>query len=110
MKIIPTILIITFGLISSNLSIAASGLSVGQVKSITWFEEHNGVLIKQDNMQDLGGCGRSDYYILNDQHPHFKEIYSLILSSHISSQPLRLHIDGCYEGISKIKHMSSTKE
>ena len=107
-NIIYTILFLictsTFG--SAN---AASGGSTGKIITIQWYEGHTGVLVKQVGMSDLGGCGRSDYYILDDKHPYFKEIYSLILSAHISSQPLALSIDGCIQGISRIKHITSSK-
>ncbi|MDX1303036.1 hypothetical protein [Photobacterium sp.] len=92
-----------------NVAMAASGGSSGKIKTILWYEGHIGVLVKQEGMSDLGGCGRADYYILDDKHPYFKEIYSLILSAHISSQPLNLHLDGCVQGISRIKHISSNK-
>ncbi|MBW3532990.1 hypothetical protein [Shewanella sp. NKUCC06_TVS] len=88
---------------------AASGGSTGKITIITWYEGHTGVLIKQEGMSDLGECGRSDYYILDDKHPYFGEIYSLILSSHITSQSLSLHLDGCIQGLSRIKHITSSK-
>ena len=88
---------------------AASGESFGKITTIQWYEGHTGVLVKQVGMSDLGGCGRADYYILGDKHPYFKEIYSLILSAHISSQPLALSVDGCIQGMSRIKHIKSNK-
>ncbi|MBA6233512.1 MULTISPECIES: hypothetical protein [unclassified Colwellia] len=107
-NIIYTILFLvctsTFG--SAN---AASGVSTGKITTIHWYEGHTGVLVKQIGMSDLGGCGRADYYILDDTHSYFNEIYSLILSAHISSQSLSLSIDGCIQGISRIKHITSSK-
>ncbi|MET1254868.1 hypothetical protein [Aliikangiella maris] len=88
---------------------AASGSSIGKITTVLWYEGHVGVLIRQENMSDLGGCGRSDYYMLDDQHPYFKEIYSLILSAHIASQPLELSVADCVQGISRIKHVRSNK-
>ena len=96
-------------LVCGNSAIAASGSSNGKIKTILWYEGHTGVLVSQENMSDLGGCGRSDMYILDDQHAYFKEIYALILSAHISDQPLILSIDGCAQGVSRIKHISSNK-
>lgn len=87
----------------------AAGNSTGKIITVYWHEGHTGVLIQQVGMSDLGGCGRSDYYILDDGHPYFKEIYSLILSAHMTSQPLTLNLDGCIQGISRIKHVSSSK-
>jgi hypothetical protein len=95
-------------LFSVNLA-AAAGHSTGKITTLLWYEGHIGLLIKQEGMSDLGGCGRGDYYILDDQHPYFKEIYSLILSAHLASQPLEIHLNGCVQGISRIKHVSSYK-
>ncbi len=57
------------------------------------------------------GSGKSTLFklILDEEHPFFKEIYSLILSAHIASQPLHLNLNGCVQGISRIKHVSSFK-
>ncbi|WP_454829414.1 hypothetical protein [Pseudoxanthomonas wuyuanensis] len=88
---------------------AASGSSQGRIKTIQWFEGHTGALIAQDNMSDLGGCGRSDYYILDSQHPYFKEIYSLLLAAHMSDQSVSLTLEGCLQGMSRIKHVQSTR-
>jgi hypothetical protein len=104
--ILPVISIFIF--FSSQL-FAASGNSSGKVTTLLWYQGHTGLLVKQEGMSDLGGCGRADYYILDDQHPYFKEIYSLILSAHISSQSLAFTLDGCTQGISRIKHVTSTK-
>lgn len=93
----------------TSTTFAATGSSSGLIEVIRWYEGHTGVLIIQDqkNMSDLGGCGRSDYYILDETQPFFKEIYSLVLSAHIAKQPLTFTIDGCVEGISRIKHVRS---
>jgi hypothetical protein len=96
-------------LISSSALFAASGASNGKITTLLWYQGHTGLLLKQEGMSDLGGCGRADYYILDNQHPFFKEVYSLILSAHISSQPLRLVVEDCTQGISRIKHVTSNK-
>lgn len=88
---------------------AASGSSQGRIKAIRWYQGHTGVLIVRDNMSDPGGCGRSDHYILDDQHPYFREIYSLLLATHLSDQPVSLTIEGCLQGLPKIKHVQSTR-
>lgn len=88
---------------------AASGSSQGRIRTILWYEGHTGALIVQDNMSDLGGCGRADLYILDDQHPYFKEIYSLLLAAHASDQPVTLTLDGCVQGMSRISNVKSTR-
>lgn len=107
-KNILAFLLFSLAVLSGQVN-AASGGSSGKITRMLWYEGHSGVLVKQEGMSDLGGCGRPDYYILDDQHPYFKEIYSLILAAHISSQPLSLHLDGCVQGISRIKHVTSNK-
>jgi hypothetical protein len=107
-KFLNTGIFILLILIQSSAN-AATGSSAGKITTIQWYEGHVGVLVKQEGMSDLGGCGRSDHYILDENHAYFKEIYSLILTAHISSQPLILYLDGCVQGISRIKHVTSRK-
>jgi len=95
-------------LLSNNL-FADQGYSTGKVEQLRWYEGHKGLLVVQENMADYGQCGRADYYILDDQHDYFKEIYSLILTSHISYWPLTFEVEGCFQGISRIKHITSNK-
>jgi len=109
MKNIIYMMVLSISLLSTIPARADSGDSYGKIKNIYWYEGHTGVLLKQEGMSDLGGCGRADYYILDDGHPFFKEIYSLILSAHIASQPLTLHINGCVQGIPRVKHVLSVK-
>lgn len=52
-------------------------------------------------MSDPGGCGRSDHYIRDDQYPYFREIYSLLLATHLSDQPVSLTLEGCLTGPTK---------
>ena len=79
MKNMMSIVFILSSLLFSVNSAAASGHSTGKVTTLLWYEGHIGLLIKQEGMSDLGGCGRSDYYILDDQHPYFKE--NLLINS-----------------------------
>jgi hypothetical protein len=60
-------------------------------------------------MTDLGGCGRSDYFILDRAHIHFKETYALLLSAHMTDQPVLIDVDGCHQGISRIRHVTSVR-
>ena len=109
MKSYIVVLITIIGIFFIGEAFAATGSSVGKITTLRWYEGHAGVLIIQENMSDLGDCGSSTYYILDDQHSYFNEIYSLILSAHIANQPLELTIDGCFEGYSRIKHLKSSK-
>jgi hypothetical protein len=84
---------------------AASGLNTGRVTTLLWYEGHDGLLVRQIGMTDLGGCGRSDYFILDSQHVHFREIYAMLLSAHLSDLPVQISIDSCVQGISRITHV-----
>ena len=110
MKISILLSAVLFGaLFHSSPSTAASRSAWGKIKTVEWYEGHTGVLVIQENMSDLGGCGRSDYYILDDQHPYFNQIYSMLLVAHVSDQPLSLSIQDCVQGISRIKHVISSR-
>lgn len=90
-------------------SFAATGSNVGSVYSMTWYEAHDGLLVRQTGMTDLGGCGRADYFILDRSHIHFKETYALLLAAHMSDQPVSIDVDGCHQGISRIRHVTSSR-
>jgi hypothetical protein len=90
-------------------AVAAAGSNAGRVHTLLWYQGHVGLLVRQDGMSDLGGCGRGDYFILDDQHAYFKEIYALLLSAHVTDQPISIHVDGCVQGISRIMHVSSVR-
>ena len=109
MKKVWFFLVLVLVLVLPNHSFAASGGSIGKIKTVLWYEGHSGVLITQEGMSDLGGCGRADYYILDDKHPYFKEIYAQILAAHLASLPMWIHLEGCVQGISRIKHVSTHK-
>ena len=109
MKKVIFILVFFYSSIFCYSANSASGSSSGKITTLLWYEGHTGVLVQQESMSDLGGCGRSDYYILDDTHPYFKEIYSLLLSAHISLQPLSLYLDDCIQSMSRIKHVTSHK-
>lgn len=90
-------------------AVAASGSSYGRVKTIQFYEGHSGVLIAQEGMSDLGEYGRSDLYILDDQHQYFDKIYALLLSAHVAGLPLSITVENCVQGMSRIRHVWSTR-
>jgi hypothetical protein len=70
-----------------------------------WYQGHGGLLVRQDGMTDLGGCGRSDYFILDSQHEFFKEIYAMLLAAHLSDLQVQISVTDCTQGISRITHV-----
>jgi hypothetical protein len=97
------------GMALSASALAASGSNGGRIFALTWYEGHDGLLVRQTGMTDLGGCGRSDYFILDRSHIHFKETYALLLSAHLTDQSVSIDVDGCSQGISRIRHVTSTR-
>lgn len=94
-------------LLTSVAAVAASGSSTGRIQSVLMYEGHTGVLVRQENMSDLGACGRADFYILDDQQQYFKEMYALILTAHVSRRPVLIAVENCVQGISRIRHIEA---
>jgi hypothetical protein len=85
-------------------AMGATGSNTGRVHTLLWYEGHGGLLIRQDGMTDLGGCGRSDYFILDRFHESFKEIYAMLLAAHLSDIPVTVTVTDCVQGLSRIRH------
>lgn len=93
-------------LILSNLVYAAGGQTPpGAITAVTIYNGHTGILINQTTQIDPDQCGRQDYFILPDTHPHFKEAYSLLLATHMAGKKVSLVISGCHQGIPAISHI-----
>jgi hypothetical protein len=95
----------TMAALTPSSASAASGSNTGRVTTLLWYEGHDGLLVRQVGMTDLGGCGRSDYFILDSQHVFFKEIYAALLSAHLSDLQVQISVSGCVQGISRITHV-----
>ena len=103
------IIYLTLILISIGNAHAANIISPGKITQLHFWEGINGVLIIHENMINPEGCARSDQYVLRQEHPFFKELYSLLLSAHLSGQPVRLGLQGCYQNFPSIVHIYSNK-
>jgi hypothetical protein len=88
---------------------AATGSNTGRINTMLWYEGHGGLLIRQEGMSDLGGCGRGDYFILDSGHEFFKEIYAMLLSAHLTDQQVQISIMDCAQGISRIRHVQVSR-
>jgi len=95
----------------SFISTAYAGALTGneQITAIHFYEGHTGVLIRLNTMIDPDKCGRTDWYILRDDYPHFKDSYSLFLASYLANKPVQLAVDGCVQGLPSIRHIWSYK-
>ena len=86
-------------------ALAATGSSTGRITTLLWYEGHTGLLVRQEGMSDLGGCGRSDYYIVDTQHPNLKEIYAMLLLAYSSDLPVSITATDCTQGLSRVRHV-----
>jgi hypothetical protein len=82
----------------------ADTVTTGQVVLIQFWQNHTGVLVRLSTMSDPDQCGRADWYIVPDTHPHYKDIYALLLATRFSDHQLTVVTSGCYEGLPAIIH------
>jgi len=87
----------------------AGTLSTGKIIHLEFYNGHTGVLVRQPEMIDPDQCGRKDLFILPQDHPFFREVYSLLLAAHMSDQPISLYVEGCVQGLPAIKNIFSDK-
>lgn len=73
-------LLLCSSLISIN-AMAAGAVNAGDINYILFYKGHTGLLIKHQYPSDPDNCGRQDYYIFPDNHPHFSQIYALLLAA-----------------------------
>lgn len=102
-------LLVMLAALHSSPTLAATGNNTGRVYTLLWYEGHDGLLVRQEGMTDLGGCGRADYFILPRSHESYKEVYAMLLSAHMTDQPLQITVTDCHQGISKIRHVQSSR-
>jgi hypothetical protein len=88
---------------------AAAGSNTGRILTLLWYDGHAGLLIRQEGMSDLGGCGRSDYFIVDNAHMYYKEIYAMLLSAYMADQAVTLNLENCHQGISRVRHVTLTR-
>jgi hypothetical protein len=103
------ILVLTTLFACFHLPVWAGALSTGKITHIQFYTGHTGILIRQPEIIDPDQCGRKDYFILPQEHPFFREVYSLLLAAHMSGQPIGLYVEGCVQGLPAIKHIYSDK-
>jgi hypothetical protein len=85
---------------------AATGNNTGKITTLLWYEGHQGLLVRQEGMSDLGGCGRGDYFIVDNSHPNLKEIYAMLLLAYTSDIPVGITVTDCTQGLSRVRHVS----
>lgn len=102
-----TLLVLFFCLVSRS---HAGGSSPAEViTTFLYFNGHVGLLVIQPTMINPDNCERSDFYMLQKDHPYYKEITALILGAHFSGQPLAFGLEGCAQGLPRIQNVASFK-
>lgn len=89
---------------------AAGSIDAGDINFLLFYKGHSGLLIKHQYQIDPDNCGRRDYYILPNNHPHFSQIYALLLAAQTAGKKVSFNIDGCVEGIPAITHVGLAKQ
>lgn len=112
LKVMRNARMMIFMLLTAFASSNAYGATItanGAIKQLHFWQGVTGVLIIHEHQVNPDNCTRNDQLILKQDHPFFKELYSLLLSAHIAGQPLRLGLQGCHEGFPVIVHGYSNK-
>ncbi|SMF19627.1 hypothetical protein SAMN02745866_01204 [Alteromonadaceae bacterium Bs31] len=102
-------LFLVFIFILSGLAYSAERTEADIVSHIQYYSGHTGLLVRQPKMVKLEECPRNDLYQLNSDHPHYKEMTSLILAAHIAGQKLEFVLSGCNQSLPAILHVYSDK-
>ena len=97
--------VMAFLLLISVKSFGAASTPHGVVKVLHYYETHAGFLIRHEHMSDPHSCGRSDWFNLSVDHPHYHTFFSLLMYAHRHRLPTVISTDGCYEGMNKIVHI-----
>jgi hypothetical protein len=106
MKTFTTTLALTLLMaLHGTAALGATGSNTGRITTLLWYEGHQGLLVRQEGMSDLGGCGRSDYFIVDNSHPNLKEIYAMLLLAYSSDVPVGITVTDCSQGLSRVRHV-----
>ncbi len=96
--------IIGFGLLLSCVTVNADWTGSKKITMIYPQSQNATVLFKQisPSSSDCPGAAGA-YYALEESHPNFKNIYSLLLAAYSMQEPVNLQLSGCNaEGYTKI--------
>jgi len=98
-------IILTFFLLVTSAIASAGGDFRGKINFLEFYQGHTGLLINMENMADPDGCGRSELFILPETHPHYKDIYALLLAQRFNEGVIRVVTSGCHQGLPSIVHV-----
>jgi len=89
----------------SNTAFAAEGSGTSNIHRLYYYEGHAGLLVIVNNMEDLGGCGNSAWFLLPNTHAHYKEMVALLMSAQAQDKQVNLAIGDCFQGYGRIRHV-----
>ena len=94
----------------SAMSVKADYTDYQVISEITFYEGIPGLLITQPEMLNKGSC-KSNRYILPNTHPLYREMVSMVVTAHMSQQPVNLFVkdEECLSQYAKIRHIISQK-
>jgi hypothetical protein len=86
-------------------TLAGGATSYGMLPEILVYNGHVGLLVRHSAMIDPDGCGRTDWFILPETHPHYKVSVGMIMAAHAAKQKVSIHVSGCVQGLPAIQHI-----
>lgn len=109
MKIILKAAAFCLSLINFNAT-AGGYVDAGDINVLLFYKGHDGLLLKHQFPSDPDKCGRWDYYVLPDNHPHFQQIYAMLLAAQTAGKKVSFYVDGCHQGIPAIANAQLDKQ
>lgn len=94
----------------SSLAYAEGSVGAGTINLVYFYQEHTGVLITHSNQINPDGCASNAHFILRDTHPHYKNVYAMLLAANLSGKKVSIGLSGCHEGFPNIKHVAVYKD
>lgn len=92
--------VIIFLLLVPALAFCEGQSSNSELNTIHFWEGHSDAfLLNQVTMVNPDGCTKPNtWYALVKSHPHYEEIYSLLLMAKAANKKVTFILSGCYSG------------
>jgi hypothetical protein len=82
--------------------VEASGSTTSTISSVAG-DYNSGMLVKLAGVfSNPDNCGRTDWYILPDNHPHSQLLQAILLSAQASNRSVGFQLDGCLDNFPRI--------
>jgi hypothetical protein len=94
-------------LLSATVAMAGGNTQPGAIKEIGVWEGNNGILIVHPYPTNPDGCTRPEAILLAKTHPHYRELYSLLVSSQAIGRKVIIYVQGCVESFPRLTHLQA---